>query len=290
MWNNIVFFPQRRVILTGAGRYVRVFASRWLPCRQGSQTDIYRGYTMELTQTPDTTHSATSPFAALMAMFYEPTKAFGMLETKRHSWFPLVLLMASSCVLMLWYFNVVDFAWMLDTMTASIKDPAAREQASAMMSKSTMQTMGIAGSLVVLPLFMALYAVYFLLVAKAMNNDSFGFGAGFGLAAWSSVPSLLMLPLGAMQIMLSSNYQLTTSELNPLTLNQLLFQYPMMHPLSGPLDMLSVPFFWSILLMIIGFQVFAKVSRATAAKVVLIPHVTVFGLWIAYALSASPAA
>lgn len=245
---------------------------------------------MELTKSPDTTVNAHSPTAALTTMFYDPVTAFGMLETKRHSWLPLVLLMASSCILMLWYFSVVDFAWMMDTMTAEIKDAAAREQASAVMSKTTMQTMGIAGSLVVLPLFMALYGVYFLLVAKAMNNDSFGYGAGFGLAAWASVPSLLMLPIGAMQIMLSSNNQLTTAELNPLTLNQLFFQYPMMHPLSGPLEMLSVPFFWSILLMIIGFQVWAKVSRATAAKVVLIPHATVFGIWLAFALSTSPAA
>ncbi len=245
---------------------------------------------MELTKSPATLSATHSPFAALISMFYEPARAFSMLEGKRYAWLPLVLTMMSSAVLMFWYFNVVDFAWMIDTMFASIKEPAAREQASSMMSKGTMQTMGIASSLVIFPLFCALYGAYFMLVAKAMNKDSFGFGAGFALSAWSAVPGLLGLPIGAMQIMLSSNNQLTTSELNPLTLNQLFFQYPMMHPLSGPLEMLSVYFFWSMFLMIIGFHVWAKVSLSTAAKVVLIPHVTVFGLWLAYGLSTSPAA
>lgn len=246
---------------------------------------------MELTKSPDTNASSNSPFAALMSMFYEPTKAFGMLETKRHSWFPLVLVMAASAILMTWYFSVVDFAWLLDSMMAGIKSAAQRESAAAAMpGKGTMLALGVAGSLVIIPFFTVLIGVYFMLVGKSLTNNSFGFGAGFGLAAWSSVPSLLLLPLGAMQILLSSNGQLSTAQLNPLTLNQLFFQYPMTHQLSGPLEVLSVPFFWSILLMIVGFQVWAKVRLATAMKVVLIPYATVFGLWFAYALSTGTAA
>lgn len=261
----------------------------WLPRWQTAQTDHIADTIMEMTKTPAIDATANSPFAALISMFYEPTKAFNMLEPKRHAWLPLVLLMATSCVLLLWYFSVVDFAWLIDSMTATIKDAAQREQASAMMSKGTMQVMALAGSLVGIPFVTALMGVYFMLVAKFMNNNSFGFGSGFALAAWTAVPGLLMLPLGAMQIMLSSNNQLSTSELNPLTINQLFFQYPMAHPLSGPLDMLGLSFFWGIFLMVIGFQVWAKVSRATAMKVVLIPYVTVFGLWLAYAVSTSPA-
>ncbi len=245
---------------------------------------------MELTKSPDTNASSNSPFAALMSMFYEPTKAFGMLEAKRHAWLPLVLTIAASCILLLWYFSTVDFPWLVDSMTASIKDQVARENASAMMSKGAMQGFGIGGSLLGIPLVTVLLGVYLMLVAKAMHKESFGFGSGFALAAWSSVPSLLVLPLGAMQIMLSSNNQLATSELNPLTINQLFFQYPMTHPLAGPLDMLGLSFFWGIFLMIIGFQVWAKVTRATAMKVVLIPYATGFGLWLAYALSTSSAA
>lgn len=245
---------------------------------------------MELTKSPDTGAVAKSPFTALISMFFEPATAFDMLQPKRQAWLPLVLTMAASCILLLWYFSVVDFAWLNDAMTASIKDAAQREQASSMMSKGTMQAMALAGSLIGIPFITALTGVYFMLVAKSMSNDSFGFGSGFALAAWAAVPNLLVLPLGAMQIMLSSNNQLSTSELNPLTINQLFFQYPMTHPLSGPLDMLGLSFVWGIFLMVIGFQVWAKVSRATAMKVVLIPYATVFGLWLAYALSTNPAA
>lgn len=241
---------------------------------------------MELTKPADT---GNSPFGALIAMFYEPTKAFGMLAPRRHAWLPLVLAMVCSSILLVWYFDIVDFAWMRDQMNASIPDPEAREKAGEMMTKGLMQGFALAGSLIGLPLVTAVTGVYFMIVAKSMTRE-FGFADGFSLAAWSLVPGLLVLPLGAIQIMLSSNAQLSSSDLNPLSLNSLVFQYPMTHSLTGPLDMISVTSIWGVALMIIGFEVWAKVSRATAAKVVLIPYVTILGGWIAIAMAMSKSA
>ena len=241
------------------------------------------GYDMELTQTADTP-SNNSPFNALTAMFYEPTNAFGMLEPRRHAWLPLFLLMASTCVLMVWYFSMVDITWLAQQMNAAIPDPAAREQAEKMLTKGILLGGSLGGTVIGLPLVTAVVGVYFMLIAKAMSKD-FTFGSGFALAAWSSVPGLLGLPLGAIQILLTSNNQLSLSQLNPLSVNQIFFQYGMAHPMASLLDTISLTLIWGIVLMVIGFQVWAKVSRATALKVVLIPYATIFGLWFAFALS-----
>lgn len=243
---------------------------------------------MEMTNTAGTS-SGNSPFGALIAMFYEPSKAFGMLTPRRHAWLPLVLTMISSMILLLWYFNVVDFAWLTDQMYASIKDPAAREKASEMMSRGMMQGFAVGGALVGIPMITALMGVYFMVVAKSMTKE-FGFNDGFSLAAWSLVPGLLGLPLGAMQILMSSNAQFSSSELNPLSLNSLVFHYPVTHSLSSWLDMINVTSLWGVFLMIVGFQVWAKVSRATAMKVVLIPYITILGGWFAIAMAMSKAA
>jgi hypothetical protein len=250
--------------------------------------DYTSGYHMEMTKTADTS-SGNSPFGALIAMFYEPTKAFGMLTPRRYGWLPLVLIMLTSFILLMWYFNVVDFAWLSDQMNASIKDAAAREQASQMMTKGIMQGMTVGGALVGIPMMTALMGVYFMIVAKSISKE-FGFYEGFSLAAWSYVPALLGLPLGIIQIMLSPNAQFGMSELNPLSLNSLVFHYPMSHSLAGWLDMINVTSLWGVVLMIIGFQVWAKVSRATAMKVVLIPYITILGGWLAIALAMSKAA
>lgn len=237
---------------------------------------------MELTKTADTAN--TSPFNALTTMFYEPTRAFLMLETRRSSWLPLVLLFASTISMMLWYYNVVDFAWLQEQMLAEIKSDAEREQAKSFLGKGTLQAMGVGGIVVGVPIVCALSALYLMLAAKVVKKP-LSFGAGFSLSLWSSVPGLLLLPLGAMQIMLSDNAQISYSALNPLSVNQLFFQYDMMHPMASLLDTLSVTTVWSIVLMIIGFQTWAKTSRATAATVVLAPTILIFGLWLAFAMS-----
>lgn len=243
---------------------------------------------MDSTQTADVT-TGNSPFAALSAMFYEPSKAFNMLQPKRHAWLPLVLVMLSSFIIAQWYFNVVDFAWFIDQATATIKDPGARERASHSMSKGMMQIMSTIGVLVLLPLFSALVGLYLMLAAKFMSKD-FGFGSGFALYVWSSVPNLLLLPLAIIQILMSSNHQLTMSELNPLSLNQLVFHYGMDNKLATPLDLISVSSIWGLALMVIGFQAWAKVSRATAIKVTVLPYLLIWGAWIGIAMAMSKAA
>jgi hypothetical protein len=236
---------------------------------------------MELTKSADA--ASPSPFNALLSMFYEPGRAFQMLTPRRIGWLPLLLIVACSLAVMVWYFSAVDFAWLQEQMLESI--PATeRDAAKQMMTKGVMLGGTIFGVLVATPVIMAVTGVYFMLVSKAMSK-SFSFYDGFSLSTWSSVPTMLALPLGAIAILMSSNGQLTFSELNPLSLNQLVFHRELGHPMAGLLDSISLPMFWSIFLMIIGYESWAKVSRSTAVKVVLVPYVTIYGLWFAFAMS-----
>lgn len=237
---------------------------------------------MELTKTTEVT--STSPVSALFAMFYEPGRAFAMLEPKRHAWLPLVLLILATTSLMLWYFSAVDFSWLLDQMLASIKDAEQREMTKSMMTKTMMMVSAVGGSVVMFPIAFALSGLYFMLAGKVLNKDV-SFGTGFALSTWASVPSLLLLPLGAMAILFASNGQLGFSELNPLSLNQLIFHYDMAHPMAGLLDNINASSIWTMILTIVGFQVWAKVPRSTAIIVVLIPYLTIYGIWFAFAMS-----
>jgi hypothetical protein len=238
---------------------------------------------MDLTKSAATTSSNT-PLSALITMFYEPGRAFSMLEPKRHAWLPLVLLIVATSTLLFWYFNVVDFAWLLDQMLAGIKDAEQRDMTKTMMSKTMMTVSAVGGSVVMFPIACALAGVYFMLAGKVLNKEV-SFGTGFALAAWASVPALLLLPLGAVAIMFASNGQLNFSDLNPLSLNQLIFHYDMAHPMAALLDNLNASSIWTMILTMIGFQVWARTPRSTAIVVVLIPYLTIYGIWFAFAMS-----
>lgn len=228
--------------------------------------------------------AGTSPLGALGTMFYEPTKTFQQLEARPAGWLPLLVVIASSCALMLWYYSIVDFAWLMDQMFATMDSAAEREQAASMMSKNVMLISSLGAVLVGFPIMCAILGAYLMIASRALSHGM-SFGKGFALAAWSGVPGLLLFPLGAMQILLASSAQLDYSALNPLSLNQLVLHYNMTHPLASLMDILSLTGFWGIFLLVIGFGAWAKVKRSTAILVVVVPHVAVYGLWLAYGMS-----
>lgn len=221
---------------------------------------------------------SASPFHALITMFHSPGAAFAMLEPRRHAWLPLVLLMTLNVALTMWYFAVVDFAWLQEKMFASLPGTAEREEAARFFSKSSLQVMTVAGTLFYVPAMAAISALYLAIVSKVARRD-FSFAQGFALSLWAWVPSLLLLVLGAMQLVLNPDGQLELTELNPVSLNQMFFHLAAEHPWAAFLESLSVFTIWIALVLAIGYRVWAKVSRATAAKVVLIPHAVVYGIW-----------
>lgn len=228
--------------------------------------------------------ASASPTSAFARMFYEPTATFQQLEARPKGWFPMIVLMASTCLVMLWYFSMVDFSWLLDQMLAGIQSADEREKAAQFMSKNTMLVSTLAGTLLGFPVFFVITGVYLMIASKALSHG-ISFGKGFALATWSSVPGILTSLLGVMQILMASSGQLSFSELNPVSLNQLFFHYDMAHPLAGLMDGLNLTTFWSMFLLMIGFEVWAKVKRPTAILVVLVPYVLVYGAMFAYGMS-----
>lgn len=229
--------------------------------------------------------ASTSPLSAIVRMFYEPRAVFEQLEGRRNTVLPLLLLIAFGVTMVVWYFQFVDFAWLQEAMLANVEDPEMREkQREVAMGAGAMTSFGVAGAVVGYLVAFTIAGVYYLIVSKVRNVE-FSFGKGFALSVWGSVPMLLLFPLGAMTILLSSTNQLPYEALNPLSLNQLFFHYETGHPMAGVLDALSIPMFWGIYLTIIGYQVWGKASRMTATLTVLAPSVVIYGGWLAWALS-----
>lgn len=242
---------------------------------------------MELSKTANTT-STSSPFAALAAMFYEPTHAFAMLKERRATWLPLLLTIIATVALVYTYYAAADFEWVKEKMLATITDPAAREQAAAGFTKGTVLAMSLVGAIAGIPVFCLLMGLYFMVAGKFAAKE-FTFGDGFSLTAWSLIPTLITTALGFMQIMLSSNGQIEFTALNPSTLNQLFFQIEMGKPWASLLDSIHIATIWQVILLVVGFQVWGNVSRTTALKVTLAPYLVIYGIWIAYTLMSTPA-
>ena len=131
-------------------------------------------------------------------LFVEPGKAMEAVRARSMLVLPLVLLLVGTAAVQLWYYQTVDFPWLLDHMfgAQSGMDPDQAEAAKKFMTPGMMAGSSVAGTLIVLPLMLLLQAVYLLLAARVVGND-LPFGKWFAFATWTSVPSLLLIPVMA---------------------------------------------------------------------------------------------
>ena len=226
-----------------------------------------------------------SAFATLGQVFTEPTKAFTALRERSNPVLPLLLLILGSAGLMVWYYQIVDFPWMIDQMLAASpqgEDPAARAAMQQFMNPATMTVTTTVSIAIMLPLILLLSAVYLLLSAKVIGSD-IGFGKWFSFAAWASVPALLTIPAGAVVLLMAGNGQVAQNEINPLSLNQLLFQLPMGHRWAGLLDAIHLPMLWGLFVSAVGYRVWTGKSSAASWLIVSLPYLVIFGGWALFA-------
>jgi hypothetical protein len=222
---------------------------------------------------------SNNAFSVLGHFFYEPEQGFTAIEKKSMAWLPLILMTIPSAALFYWYFQTVDFSWLIDQMlSADTKmKPDEREMAAKFMTRNTMMYSTVIGTLI-MPLIMTLvYAVYFTISSKVLGSD-IKFSKWFGFSAWISVPALLGLPLMAFQIM-NGGDRLMMDELNMLSLNFLVAHVPHTHAWANWLNAVSIPTLWSVFLSYVGMRVWTGRSNLSCALVACIPFVLVFGAW-----------
>jgi hypothetical protein len=221
-----------------------------------------------------------SSFATLVSIFTEPGKAMEAVRERSMILLPLFLLVAGNAALMFWYYQTVDFAWLQDYLLAANPDmpAAAREQARAFMTPGVLTGSAVIGVIVVIPVILLLSAVYYVLAAKVIGSD-IGFGKWFAFATWTSVPSLLLLIAGAVQILLNGNGQLAPEAMNPLSLNMLFGPLPNTNPWAALLNAINLTTFWSLFVAVVGLQRWTQKSATTSAIIALLPQTLIFGIW-----------
>lgn len=228
--------------------------------------------------TPSPAAANQSAMTTLLGMFVEPTKAFAAIKEKSMVWLPLALTLIGTAVLLMWYYQQVDIAWLQDKLLAG-KDmePAQRETAMKMMGRGTMQGIGLAGALLGIPILYALMAVYFTLVGKFADMQV-TFGKWFAMVVWAGVPGLIAILLGFMQILLADHGQLAPNQLNPLSVNQIFFHLDMGARWAGVLDGINVTTLWSVVLMGIGVQTWGNKSRITGILIAAVPTIIILAI------------
>lgn len=227
------------------------------------------------------TTTAPSPLKALVDIHIEPRKVLLDMPSGGAAFVPLALLVLGNAALWLWYYRVVDIAWLQDLLVAgdaSLTTDSERRAAAAFLGRNTLAALSIAGHVVVTPLLVLALGAY-CAVAGRMLGAVRGFGDWFALAAWSSAPGLLLLPAMALRLALAGNGQVSPEALNPLSLNQLLLGLGDGHAWAGLASSISIATAWSVWLMARGLQLWTRRGMATSLCVAALPIAAVYLAW-----------
>jgi hypothetical protein len=216
-----------------------------------------------------------------------PAAAFAELRERPRFWFPLLVIVLTSTALIYWYYSIVDIEWLKDSMFShnpkfQAMPEAQRAATMSMMGRTTMLWSSVVGTLLALPIFFLIQALYFLGAAKVTKQPQ-GYKHWLALTCWSSLPILLGTVVAAIFLMMSSNAQISPSSLQALSVNELLVHSPMGSPAQPLLDSLGIPAFLSWALMIIGVRTWSQRSWVFSAIVVLLPVAVLYGIWSFFA-------
>lgn len=225
--------------------------------------------------------------ALSVALATAPSSSFEELRQRPRFWFPLLLLVLSTAVVVYWYYRMVDIEWLKDVMFANTPDmqklPAAeRAQALAMVGRNTLLWGSVVGTLLALPIFFLLQSLYLLLAAKVTHLQQ-GFKHWFALSCWTALPLLLSTVVAAIFLALSDTTQVSPSVMQPMSLNELLLHRPMGSPGHALFESVTIPGLLSWALMIIGVHAWSQRSWAFSTLYILLPVVVIYGIWAFFA-------
>jgi hypothetical protein len=218
-----------------------------------------------------------------VVLFAAPAREMTDLATRPSFWFPLLLTVLLSIIVQLWYFQIVDFAWVADYAVSSNRNwarlpDAQRAEVAAKMSKTTLMAIGVVTAVLTPLVLRTLTATFFNLLGKLLNIRK-TFGDWFAVVWWAALPLTLNLVAAMLFLVFTRSRQISPLDLNVLSLNAL-FAHRTMHQ-SGVniLYTLTVlhPLAWWFLVR--GTQALSGRSLGFSAAFTLVPILLFYGVW-----------
>jgi hypothetical protein len=231
-----------------------------------------------------------SNFALLQALVFEPSKAFAELDQRPRYWWPLLLVALSSTLLAVWYMSVVDLAWLSDQALRNstfgrnmTEAEIARASQAASGQRGTQLVIGSLSTLFGVGLGMLISAGYYTLAGKVTGVER-GFRHWLALSAWSTVPTVLTVIAGALMLLTASTNQISQQQLQPLSLNALLFHRQPGEPGFTLFSNINLVLFAALALAAIGVKTWSRRGWLFSIVLVALPYALVYGIWAFFSL------
>jgi len=229
------------------------------------------------------TSDTYSVFNAMVDIVASPGKAFD--EIKQHTswlWWPLLITILLASGLLIYYYNWVDFPWLVEEIIRQM--PAENRAEAADSVRQLMQPgrstwMSVIFIVVWFFVIYTIQATYLHLANKIFTAVDIGFGSWFSFTVWTSFVSVFGTLAGFAAILMADSNQLSTQGLTVLSINALLVHATPADPWFTWASSLTLINFWTFFLMSIGFARWTDTALLKSAIIAILPWALVFGIW-----------
>lgn len=232
--------------------------------------------------------ASPSAVRGLIDIFAAPRDALqAAYDHPRRLWLPLGIVILAMAGFWIWYYQTVDFNWLVDHMLAMSGNEMTAEEASAargFMSPTTMMWSSAIGAAVFMLVMFAIIALYLHIVAKVGGNPELEYGRWFSLVAWTSFPSVLTVLGMAINYGLSDSGHVAPENLAVTNLANLLgldVTQPGWQRTLGTFDIILL---WEIFLLGLGVSMYTKKSLTKGIVIAAIPTVLFYGISLLFAV------
>jgi len=230
---------------------------------------------------------SANPLQACIDVLISPTTAFTTVKDKKGwSWLPFILLVTATFSVFLYFYQTVDFNWMLEQMangmaTAGQSDDEIKAFQDNV-SHNMMQWGTIIGGTLGIVVINLLVALYYHLTTKITAKNDFKFTDWYGFTWWVGVPTIVSALLSALVIFFAENGHILLQDLQPTSLNSLLFNVTQASAWYQFLEGINLFSFWSIAVATIGLKAWLHINTNKALSISAAPFVIIYGIWALY--------
>ncbi len=229
------------------------------------------------------TANSYSVFNAMVDIVAAPGKALG--EIKLHTswlWWPLLITLLLASGMMVYYYSWVDFPWLVEETIRQVPADDRAESADTIrkfMSPGVSTWTTVAAIVIFTFIIYAIQATYLHLANKLITGAEIGFGQWFSFSVWTGFVSVFGVLAAFATIFMASSNQLSTQDLQVLSLNSLVVHASAGDPLFTWASTLTLINFWTLFLMSIGYAGWTGASIVKSTIIAVLPWVLIFGVW-----------
>ena len=227
--------------------------------------------------------SSYSMFNAMVDIVAAPGKALD--EIKPHTswlWWPLLISILLASGLMLYYYNWVDFPWLIEETIRQMPAENRAEGADVIrnfMSVGTSSWTTVVAIVIMSLVIYAVQATYLHLANKLTTSAEIGFGQWFSFSVWTAFVGVFGALAAFVVIFMADSNQLGAEKLQVLSLNSLIIHASPGDPLYTWGSSLTLINFWTLFLMSIGYARWTGATMVKSTIIAVLPWALIFGIW-----------